>query len=286
MIKLRLLLLILFSLPISASYAEGPVDGQFWHIPAASDSMADIVRFDILTFWIITPITLFVMFLLIYVSIKFRASANPVPSRVTHNTKLEIIWTVVPILILLVLAVPSFKLLTKQLTPPSEPSVTIKATGHQWYWEFEYHDASEILFEVRPIGSVEIAGSSAAAQQERVDLGKTDLHRYPRLLAVDNELIVPIDETIRVLVTAGDVIHAFAMPAFGLKLDAIPGRINELHFKPTKLGLYYGQCSELCGKYHAYMPLAIRVVSKSDYESWRSTATDDLDLAYSNLPAF
>lgn len=285
--KAIVLLNIIFSMiMMQSTLAEGPVQAQIWHVPAASKGMEEIIRFDILTLWIIIPITLFVLGLLAYVSIRYRAGANKKPSRVTHNTTIEIIWTIVPILILIVIAVPSFKLLASEFNPPQEPSVTIKATGYQWYWEFEYQDESEIIFETRPIGSAEIAGSQEAAQQERVDYGKTDLIRYPTLLAVDNEIIVPIGEVIRVLVTADDVIHAFAMPAFGLKIDAIPGRINEVFFQPTKKGLYYGQCSELCGKYHAYMPLAVRVVEKNEFETWRQTAKDNIENAYQNLPAF
>lgn len=279
----QLFLIITTIFAIAPAKAEGPTAAQMWHVPPASQGMADIINFDILTLWIIIPIVLFVLGLLAYVSFRYHESRNPKPSRFTHNTAIEVIWTIVPVLILLVIAVPSFKILTKQFNPPYEPSLTIKAIGYQWYWEFEYQNDSNIAFETRPIGSAEIAGSQQAAQQERIDLNKTDLKKYPTLLAVDNELVVPINEVIRVLVTADDVIHAFAMPAFGLKIDAIPGRINEVFFKPNKLGLYYGQCSELCGKYHAYMPLAIRVVSPNDYQNWLATAQFDLESAYKDL---
>lgn len=270
---------------IAIAQSAGPKPGQIWHPEPASQGMEDIVRFDVLTFWIIIPITLFVFGLLFYAMVRFRASANPEPSTVTHNTTIEIIWTLAPILILLVIAVPSFKLLSSQFNPPQEPSLTIKATGYQWYWEYEYQDDSQLSFESRPIGVAEISGSEEAAQQERLDLGKTDLNLYPRLLAVDNELVVPLGQVIRVLVTADDVIHDFAMPVFGLKMDGLPGRINEVFFQPNRTGLFYGQCSELCGKYHAYMPIAVRVVEEREYEDWLRRAADDLEEANRALAA-
>ncbi len=268
-----------------AAQAAQPTPWQWWHQPAASPNMEAINSFDILTLWIIVPITLFVLGLLAYVMIRFRESAHPVPTKTTHNTTVEVVWTLGPILILIFLAIPSFQLLTAQFNPPKEPTVTIKATGYQWYWGFEYQDDAEISFETRPIGVPEIAGSVEAANAERVSAGKEDLSKYPRLLAVDNELVVPVGEVVRVLVTAGDVIHNFAMPAFGVKLDGYPGRLNETFFQATKEGLYYGQCSELCGKYHAYMPIAIRVVSEDDFDVWKDMAGDDVEAANKALMA-
>ncbi|MDD9910676.1 MAG: cytochrome c oxidase subunit II [Ahrensia sp.] len=259
-------------------------DWQWWHQPAASPGAQAIIDFDIYTFWFIIPITIFVMFLLAYVMIRFRAGANAEPSKTTHNTAIEVVWTLAPVAILVALAIPSFQLLTAQFNPPEEPSVTIKATGYQWYWGFEYQDA-EITFDSRPIGSPVIAGSEEAAQAERVALGKTDLTEYPRLLAVDNEVVVPVGKVIRVLVTAGDVIHNFALPAFGLKMDGYPGRINEVFFQPMKEGLFYGQCSELCGKFHAYMPIGIRVVSQDAYDTWIAAAQEDVEDANRALMA-
>ena len=270
---------------IGSAIAAKPEDWQWWHQPAGSPGAQAIIDFDIYTFWFIVPITLFVMFLLAYVMIRFRASANPVPTKTTHNTAIEVVWTLAPVAILVALAIPSFQLLTSQFNPPEEPSVTIKATGYQWYWGYEYQDDVEITFESRPIGSVVIAGDKQKADAERVALGKTDLKEYPRLLAVDNEVVVPVGKVIRVLVTAEDVIHDFALPAFGLKMDGYPGRINEVFFQPTKEGLYYGQCSELCGKYHAYMPIGIRVVSEDDFEVWKDMAGDDVDAANKALMA-
>ncbi len=265
--------------------AAQPTPWQKWHQPAASPGMEAIEAFDIWTLWFIVPITLFVMALLAYVMIRFRASANPVPSKVTHNTTIEVVWTLAPVAILIALAIPSFQLLTSQFNPPEEPALTIKATGYQWYWGYEYQGDAEVTFESRPIGSEVIAGSKEAALKEREAVGKTDLQKYPNLLAVDNEVVVPVGKVIRVLVTAGDVIHDFALPAFGLKMDGIPGRLNETFFQATKEGLYYGQCSELCGKYHAYMPIAIRVVSEDDFDVWQDMAGDDVDAANKALMA-
>jgi len=180
--------------------AAQPTDWQMWHQPSAAFGMDDIISFDILTFYIIVPITLFVTFLLGYVIFKFRASANPEPSNVTHNTTIEIVWTIAPIFILLIMAIPSFKLLGDQLTPRDDVAVTIKATGYQWYWGFEYQDESNVAFETRLIGRND--GSSDGPQKalaEREEFGKTDLAKYPRLLAVDNELVIPVGKVVRVV---------------------------------------------------------------------------------------
>ena len=270
----------------NAQNAHHAEDYQIWHQEAGSPEMAQIERFDLLTFWIIIPITLFVLGLLLFIMIRFREKTNPKPSDLTHNTTLEVIWTVIPIIILIVIAIPSFRLLSDQIYPPQKPEITIKATGHQWYWTYQYQDVNaDIEFDSRPIGVAEIAGSVEEAQKERQDSGKTNLQEYPRLLAVDNEMVVPVNTVIRILVTAeaDGVIHAFAMPSFGLKMDGIPGRINEVFFTPTKTGLFYGQCSELCGKYHAYMPIAIRVVNQNTFDKWVSVAQDDIENATREL---
>ena len=269
-----------------SALAAQPADWQIWHQPAASPGMQRIVDFDWLTLYVVVPITLFVLGLIVWVVVRYRASKHPVAEKTTHNTTVEVVWTLAPVAILVFLAIPSFQLLTSQFVPPKEPALTIKATGYQWYWNYEYQDEGpEVAFDSRPVGSEEIAGSQEAALKEREATGKTDLKLYPRLLAVDNEVVVPVGEVTRVLVTAGDVIHNFAMPAFGLKMDGYPGRLNETFFMPTKEGLYYGQCSELCGKYHAYMPIAIRVVSAEDYAVWRAAAGGDLNGANRALMA-
>lgn len=196
----------------------------------------------------ITVITLFVLALLVMVVVKFNAKANPVPSRTTHNTLIEVAWTLIPVLILVAIAVPSFRLLFLELDVP-KADLTIKATGKQWYWSYAYPDNGKFEFD------------SLMSQEKK-----------PRLLGVDNEMVVPVNKVVRVQVTGADVIHAFALPAFGVKIDAIPGRLNETWFKATKTGMFYGQCSELCGKDHAFMPIAIRVVNDQEFASWVETA--------------
>ena len=258
----------------AAAHAAQPVDWQTRFQPAATDMMAQIEWFEVYTLWFIIPITVLVLVLLAWCILKYRASANPQPSRTSHNTVIEVIWTVGPVIILLFLAVPSFQLLTAQYTPGEEAKLTIKATGNQWNWDYEYQVDEPLSF-----------NAALLADADRAAAGKEDRAVYPRLLAVDNEVVVPVNTMVRVLVTAADVLHAFAMPAFGIKTDAVPGRINEVWFKANKEGLYYGQCSELCGKDHAFMPIAIRVVSDAQYTTWLAAARTDLTGANKALMA-
>jgi cytochrome c oxidase subunit II len=215
---------------------------------SASPVMDSIMRFHDGLLVIITVITLFVLALLITVALKFNARSNPVPSRTTHNTTIEVAWTLIPVLILVSIAVPSFRLLFEELDIP-KADLTIKATGKQWYWSYAYPDNGKFEYD------------SLLAQDKQ-----------PRLLGVDNELVVPVNKVVRVQVTGADVIHSFAVPAFGIKIDAIPGRLNETWFKATKTGMFYGQCSELCGRDHAFMPIAVRVVSDQDFAAWVESA--------------
>ncbi len=195
-------------------------------------------------------IALFVLALLGIVMVRFNERANPVPSRSTHNTTLEVVWTVIPALILVVVAIPSFRLLYDQLDIP-KADVTVKATGTAaWTWTYTYPDHGGFSFD------------SIMLQDDERKPGQ------PRLLAVDNELVVPVNKIVRVQVTAEGVIHSFAVPSFGIKIDAIPGRLNETWFKVTREGIYYGQCSELCGRNHAFMPIAVRVVSEREFQAW------------------
>lgn len=236
--------------------------------------MAQIKWFEKYTLWFIVPITLLVLVLLTYCILRFSDNRNPMPSRTSHNTAIEVIWTVGPVVVLLAIAIPSFQLLTAQYNPPEEPTLTIKATGNQWNWDYEYQVQDALSF-----------NSTMLPDSERAAAGKEDIGKYPRLLAVDNEMVVPVNTTTRVLVTAADVIHAFAMPAFGIKVDGVPGRINETWFKAEREGLFYGQCSELCGKDHAFMPIAIRVVSEEQYNNWLTAAKTDLTGANKALMA-
>lgn len=254
-------------LAASAAQAAQPVDWQFRFQPPATDIMAKIEWFEVYTLWFIIPITLLVMLLLAWCILRFRASVNPTPSRTSHNTMIEVIWTVGPVLVLLALAVPSFQLLTAQYTPDEEAKLTVKATANQWNWDYEYQVEEPLTFNSSMLPD---------DPEQRAAAGKEDLGAYPRLLAVDHEMVVPVNTMVRVLVTASDVIHAFAMPAFGVKTDAVPGRINEIWFRANKEGLYYGQCSELCGKDHAFMPIAVRVVGDAQYATWLEAARSDL----------
>ena len=235
--------------------------------PYATDIMREIAWFEVYTLWFLIPIGLFVGGLLAWAIWKYNAASNPVASRTAHNTTVEVVWTIAPVLILLFLAVPSFQLLSAQFDPPEEPAFTVKTTGYQWYWGYEYQNDTT--------GEAELSFDSLPLLQDddRDTFGKTDLALYPNLLAVDNEFVVPEDVVVRLLVTAGDVIHSWAMPSFGKKMDAIPGRLNETWFKANEPGLYYGQCSELCGKDHAFMPIAVRVVTQDQYARWYETAT-------------
>ena len=257
-VKTFLSALALAALAPAAAMA-GPLAGMGqpspWQInfqQAASPIMENIHWFHDFLLVIITLITLFVLALLLIVIFKFNARANPVPSKTTHNTLLEVAWTVIPVIVLVSIAVPSFRLLFAQLNIPAA-DLTIKATGKQWFWTYDYPD-NGFSFD-----------SLMLQDKDR----KPD---QPRLLAVDNEVVVPVNKVVRVQVIGADVIHAFAVPSFGVKIDAVPGRLNETWFRATREGVYYGQCSELCGKDHAYMPITVRVVNDRVYAAWLDQA--------------
>ncbi|WP_299974834.1 cytochrome c oxidase subunit II [Devosia sp. 66-22] len=221
--------------------------------------------------WTAVLISLLVLALLIVVIVRFNARSNPTPAKFSHNTLVEVIWTALPVIILVVIAIPSFAVLTDQMTMPDgqrkylgsnifsfgsvdvpAPAVTVKVTGSQWYWTYEYVDQQKSF--------------DSTLLDEATRLAQTPVQ--PRLLAVDNMLVVPVNATVRVQVTAADVIHAFAVPSFGIITDAVPGRLNETWFNSRKEGVFYGQCRELCGKDHAFMPIAVRVVSAEAYAAW------------------
>ena len=243
--------------------ANEPKDWQLGFQEAASNGMKDIVWFhDYMLLPITTAIMGFVLFLILYACIRFRASKNPVASTTSHNTLVEVLWTLVPCLILVVLAVPSFKLLYDQDTIP-KADVTIKAVGYQWYWGYEYPDEN-IIFDSYLVDEKDLK------------------ENQPRLLTVDNEIYVPVNKVVKVMITANDVLHAWALPSFGVKRDAVPGRINETWFKADRTGTYYGQCSELCGIKHAFMPITVNVVTEDEYNLWleeakQKFAKEDLD---------
>ena len=237
----------------SVAHANQPQEWQLGFQKAASESMHDIVWFhDYMLVPITVAISVFVLFLILYTCVRFRQSKNPNPSTTSHNTFIEVVWTLVPCLILIVIAVPSFKVLYSQdKIPPAD--VTVKAIGYQWYWGYEYPDEN-------------VAFDSYMINDEDLQPGQ------PRLLTVDNEIVVPVNKNVKVMITAGDVLHAFALPAFGVKRDAIPGRINETWFKAERTGTFYGQCSELCGIKHAFMPITVRVVTDDEYAEWLADA--------------
>ena len=216
---------------------------------AASPVMADITWFHNFLLVLITAITVFVLALLLIVMIRFNARANPNPSRTTHNALIEVVWTIAPVVILLAIAVPSFRLLFLELDAP-KADLTVKATGKQWYWSYNYPDNGNFEFD-----SILVEDKDLKPDQ-------------PRLLTVDNEMVVPVNKVVHVLVTGADVIHSFAVPSFGIKIDAVPGRLNDTWFKATSEGRFHGQCSELCGKDHAFMPITVRVVNDAEFAAW------------------
>jgi cytochrome c oxidase subunit II len=233
-----------------------PTDWEIGPQGSATPVMDDIVSFHWILLIIITLITLFVLALLLVVIVRFNARANPTPSRTTHNTYLEIAWTLIPILILVGIATHSFKSLFYQLNTP-KADLTVKATGKQWFWTYTYPDQK-----------LEYDSIMLTDKERKERLAKDPNADVPRLLSVDNELVVPVNKTVVVQVTGADVIHAWAVPSFGVKIDAIPGRLNETWFKAEREGIYHGQCSELCGKDHAFMPITVRVLSEPAYNAW------------------
>jgi cytochrome c oxidase subunit II len=241
----------------TAAFAAGTGQPEPWQV-AMQTPVTEVARdahlFHTWLVWLITAISLFVLALIVAVVVKFNERANPVPARTTHNTLLEVAWTTVPVLILVAIAIPSFRLLREQLiVPPTD--LVIKTTGNSWFWSYEYPgDQAGFKFDANMV------------EQKDLKPGQ------PRLLATDNDMVVPVNKVVKLQVTASDVLHAFALPSFGLKIDAVPGRLNETWFKPEREGIYYGQCSELCGNGHPYMPIAIRVVSDEAYAAWLAEA--------------
>lgn len=252
------LLSVVSLLAATFAYGEGelgrPHPMQMNLQTPASPMMEAIFNLHDHFLWIIFSVAIFVTGLLVYVVYRFRASKNPIASKVTHHTLLEVVWTIVPVIIVITIMVPSVKLMF-DLDKPQDPEMTIKVTGHQWYWSYEYPQK-----EGKPISF-----DSTILSDKELKPGQL------RLLEVDNRLVVPVDTTVQILVTASDVLHSFAVPSLGIKKDAVPGRMNETWFKIYKEGVYYGQCSELCGIKHGYMPIAIEAVSKDQFLAWEKT---------------
>jgi cytochrome c oxidase subunit 2 len=250
-----------FSSNIPAFAQEGATPTQLGLRQPASSQMERIYEFHNLLLWIIIPIVIFVTGLLVWVAIRYRAKANPEPSKTTHHVALEILWTAIPVIILIIIAIPSFKMLY-YLDRVEEPEMTLKVTGYQWYWGYEYQDHEGISFLSYPI------------PEEEIDESKGQR----RLLSTDNKVVLPIDTNIQILITSADVIHAFTIPEFGFKKDAVPGRLNETWVRIEKPGIYYGQCSQICGVNHAYMPIEIEAVTKEEFEQWLIEAKDKFAL--------
>lgn len=243
------------SLAMASEVAGRPVDKAMGFQRAVTEVARDIQWLDNFLLIIMTAVAVFVTALLLYVIVRFNKRVNPKPATFTHNAGLEVAWTALPVLILVIIAIPSLRLLFLQLEVP-EPDLTIKATGSQWYWTYEYPDE--------------------AIEFDAVMLQKDELTQYGYtaddwLLATDTRVVVPVNAVVHVLVTGSDVIHAWTIPSFGSKIDAVPGRINETWFRAEETGVFYGQCSELCGKDHTYMPIVVEVVSQEDYDAWVQT---------------
>lgn len=247
------LFVFLVSMPAGAGKPESWAIG--FQTPASPSAEQLQVFHNDLLMWIITAITIFVTILLVVVIVLYNKRANPKPKQFSHNVLIEVVWTVIPVIILLVIVIPSIKLLYF-LDRTEVPDMTLKVTGHQWYWGYEYPDQDGINF------------NSYMIADDEIDAGKDQL----RLLSTDNPIVLPINKNIQILVTAGDVIHSWAVPALGVKIDAVPGRLNETWMRITKPGVYYGQCSELCGKDHSYMPIEIHAVSEREFNAWVANA--------------
>ncbi len=243
-----------FAVSAGTALAEQPKDWQINFQAAATPVMADIESFHHLLLYIITAVSLFVLVLLVWIIIRYNARMNPTPSKVAHNTVLEVVWTIVPVIILVFIAIPSFRLLYFEGTIP-KADVTLRAIGKQWFWSYQYPGTGDWQFDSQGL-------SDAAANAA---------HK-PRLLGVDNPIYVPVNKVVVVQTTGADVIHSWAVPAFGVKMDAVPGRINSTWFKATREGVYYGECSELCGARHAFMPIEVHVVSQAAYDAWLAQA--------------
>lgn len=248
-------LVTVWAMPVMA---QAPEPWQLGLQEAATPMAERLNAFHDTLLWIIAAISIFVLLLLVWVIVRYNSKVNPEPAQFTHNVLIEVIWTVVPIAILVVIAIPSLQILYYQ-DRIEEPDMTLKVTGRQWYWDYEYPDHEGLAFSSYPIADADIDESKGQI----------------RLLSTDNEVVLPIDTNIQILMTGGDVIHAWTVPAFGVKIDAVPGRLNETWVRIEKPGTYYGQCSEICGKDHAFMPIQVRAVTKEEFEQWLETAKEE-----------
>ena len=231
----------------------------------ATDLMSDIISFhSYILMPIITGISILVLLLLLIVAFRFNSSRNPIASTTTHNTLVEVLWTVIPVILLIVIAIPSFRLLYVSETIP-KADLTIKAIGNQWYWSYEYPDYGDIVFDANMLNDDELSDPKL------------------RLLETDTQIVVPINKVVKLQITSNDVLHAWTIPAFGVKMDAVPGRLNETWFKANQEGVFYGQCSELCGPKHSFMPINVKVVSEKEFQEWIGFAKEEYASDHINL---
>jgi cytochrome c oxidase subunit 2 len=255
---LSLIFVALFSFLSNAGSTETlPKDWQLGFSEPATELMSDVIAFhSYILMPIITGISILVLALLLYIAYRYNSNRNQIASTTTHNTLIEVLWTVIPVILLIIIAIPSFRILYTAETIP-KADLTIKAIGNQWYWSYEYPDYDDFSFDANMLQDEELSDPSL------------------RLLETDTQIVVPVNKVVKLLITSNDVLHAWTIPAFAVKKDAVPGRLNETWFKAEKTGTYYGQCSELCGPKHAFMPINVKVVSQDEFDNWLSFAKEE-----------
>ena len=263
---LSLIFIALFSFLSNASSTETlPKDWQLGFSEPATELMSDVIAFhSYILMPIITGISILVLALLLYIAYKYNSNRNQIASTTTHNTVIEVLWTVIPVILLIIIAIPSFRILYTAETIP-KADLTIKAIGNQWYWSYEYPDYDDFSFDANMLQDEELSDPSL------------------RLLETDTQIVVPVNKVVKLLITSNDVLHAWTIPAFAVKKDAVPGRLNETWFKAEKTGTYYGQCSELCGPKHAFMPINVKVVSQDEFDNWLNFAKEEYASSKTNF---
>jgi cytochrome c oxidase subunit 2 len=263
---LSLIFIALFTFLSNAGSTETlPKDWQLGFSEPATKLMSDVIAFhSYILMPIITGISLLVLALLLYIVYRYNSNRNQTASMTTHNTLIEVLWTVIPVILLIIIAIPSFRILYTSETIP-EADLTIKAIGNQWYWSYEYPDYDDFSFDANMLQDEELSDPSL------------------RLLETDTQIVVPVNKVVKLLITSNDVLHAWTIPAFAVKKDAVPGRLNETWFKAEKTGTYYGQCSELCGPKHAFMPINVKVVSQDEFDNWLNFAKEEYASSKTNF---
>ena len=263
---LSLIFIALFSFLSNVSSTETlPKDWQLGFSEPATELMSDVIAFhSYILMPIITGISILVLALLLYIAYRYNSNRNQIASTTTHNTVIEVLWTVIPVILLIIIAIPSFRILYTAETIP-KADLTIKAIGNQWYWSYEYPDYDDFSFDANMLQDEELSDPSL------------------RLLETDTQIVVPVNKVVKLLITSNDVLHAWTIPAFAVKKDAVPGRLNETWFKAEKTGTYYGQCSELCGPKHAFMPINVKVVSQDEFDNWLNFAKEEYASSKTNF---